>query len=245
MKYAFTLQYSGENYSGYQIQKNENSIQVEVEKAIGIVLREKVRIHSAGRTDQGVHAIGLVFHCETRHGGLDLHRFINCVNGILPKDISIIHGSAVPDSFHARFSCIAREYIYKIIAMPYRPSIEKNAYWVRKELNVGSIKQAAKRLIGKKDFTSFTKTKSLKPDRSAVRRIDKIEIIQRGSLFFFYYKASGFLHNMIRILTGTFLEVSTGAIKPEDVEKISGTKKQEVGGKDPTSVCPLFFKRYL
>ena len=231
MKYALTLQYSGENYSGYQSQKNENSIQTEVEKAIGVILREEVRIHSAGRTDQGVHAVGLVVHFETQHNNLDLHGFIYSVNAILPGDISIIHGAVVPSSFHARFSCIAREYVYKVIVMPYRPSIEKNAYWIREELDIASIRQAASRLIGEKDFTSFTKTNSLRSGKSAIRRIDRIELIQKGSLFFFYYKGSGFLHNMIRILTGTLLAVSMGKIKPADVGNILRQKNRRLAAK--------------
>ena len=192
IRYAFTLQYLGGNYSGYQIQKNRRSIQEEVEKAITTVLRERVRIHTAGRTDQGVHAIALVIHFETSHEHLNLHEFIYSVNAILSKDISLIYGSRVPNSFHARFSCISREYIYKIINMPYRPSIDQNAYWVWGELDIESVKKAIFWLIGEKDFTSFAKTNFLKFGQKTIRKIEKINVIQKGAAFFFIIKARAF-----------------------------------------------------
>ncbi len=250
MKLAFTVQYIGARYKGYQIQKEDNTIQQELEKAFSIVLRHGVSIYAAGRTDSGVNAIGQVIHLETKNedaakNKMDeecefLNRLIYSINCILPSDISIIYGKRVSDEFHARFSCLRREYIYQILNSKFRHSLLKDFLWVREKLNLELINKAIPYLMGEKDYASFTKTSYQKLGKSTKRRIDRIQIVDHSPKIYFHYEGSGFLHNMVRILTGTLLEVAQRKIKPEKVQSILNGQNRRLTGKTLPS-HPLYF----
>lgn len=219
-KTAMTIEYDGAVYFGFQLQKQQNSVQAELERALAIVLRQRVRVYCAGRTDTGVNALGQVIHfaAEYRQGIAEL---VYSLNSLLPKDIAIRHAAHVPEDFHARFSCLGREYVYIICNAPYRPgNLGFKSLWVRGELNWAPVRAAIPHLVGEKDFASFTRSAIAKSGERTVRRIDGVDVIESQPYIFLYIRGSGFLHNMIRILTGTLLDVARGKISPQQMEEI-------------------------
>lgn len=220
MKVAMTLEYDGSAYCGFQLQKDQNSVQAELERALRTALRVPVRIHCAGRTDSGVHALGQVVHFSAPTVP-PLERLVYSVNSLLPRDIAISHAEVVPDNFHARFSCLSREYVYAIYQAPYRPAAPGlRALWLRGEQDWRRAKLAIPHLLGEKDFASFTRKALAKSGERTWRRIDAIDIVESLPYVFIYIRGSGFLHNMVRILAGTLLDVARAKIPPEALATI-------------------------
>lgn len=219
-KTALTIEYDGAPYFGFQLQKQQNSVQAELEKVLAIVLRQKVRVYCAGRTDTGVNALGQVVHFAGEPPKtLDL--LIYALNSLLPKDIAVRHGAVVPDSFHARFSCLQREYVYVVYNAPYRPGVlGYKALWVRGDLDWSAVRSAIPHILGENNFAAFTQAKLVKRGEKTIRRIDDVRIIEDGPYTYVHIVGSGFLHNMIRILMGTLLDIARGKTRPEELAGI-------------------------
>ena len=159
VRIALTVQYNGAGYCGFQIQVKEPSVQEELEKAIFTVTRNRSRIHAAGRTDTGVHAFGQVVHFDLENNEVDVKKLAYSLNCVLPHDISVIHSSVVDGDFHARFSCLERQYVYRVLNTPLRMALYENQrYWIRHELNLEKMREAAEYLIGENDFATFALT---------------------------------------------------------------------------------------
>ncbi|MDH4199876.1 MAG: tRNA pseudouridine(38-40) synthase TruA [Spirochaetia bacterium] len=237
MKIALTIHYDGSAFSGFQRQTGERTVQGAYEKALEIYFRNPVQIHCAGRTDRGVHACGQVIHFEINEKDFffrthDLEKMIYNLNGLLPADTSIVFGGFVQDDFHARFSCIGREYIYSIVSSRYRmPLYRKQYLWINYPVDLKKIREASEHLIGEHDFASFTKNIYKTQLEKTVRRIDRIKVIEKPPFLYFYYDGSGFLHNMIRIITGTLLMVGKGNLTPENVQSILHSQSRMHPGK--------------
>ncbi|MCS6983729.1 MAG: tRNA pseudouridine(38-40) synthase TruA [Leptospiraceae bacterium] len=233
MKLAFTVQYSGEGFVGFQRQKHGRTVQCELERAFSIILRHAVRIYAAGRTDSGVHALGQVIHLRTplSENDINLPKLIYGVNSLLPQDLSIIHGAKVSDSFHARFSCLAREYLYCLLNTPYRMVLGASwCHWIRQDLDVDKMQQAAQMLLGERDFAAFTPAVYAKMGEKTRRRLDKLEVIKIPPFVYLYFRGSGFLHNMVRIITGTLVEIGQGKKKVEDMGQILSCRNRLLAG---------------
>ncbi|RME91705.1 MAG: tRNA pseudouridine(38-40) synthase TruA [Candidatus Hydrogenedentota bacterium] len=230
-RYAFTIQYDGSDYHGMQLQNDFVTIQGEIEKALFTILRQNIRIHYAGRTDTGVHAIGQVIHFDIDRE-LELRRFLYSMNSVLPFTISFVHGQEVSPDFHARFSCLAREYIYRISNTPYRTAFSyKRSVWIRFPLNIEAMQEAASYLIGEHDFASFTKEIYVKKGEKTIRRLDAIHITKKGAELYFHFVGSGFLHNMIRIIMGTLVHVGKQELPPVALKQILEKKRRVEAGK--------------
>lgn len=243
MKLAFTVQYNGKNYFGFQKQKEKythnglplKTIQQELEKAISMLFRQPINIYAAGRTDAKVNALGQVIHFEvndTKNYAQDIEKVIYSLNSILPQDISIVHGQKVAEDFHARFSCLQREYVYLIYNSPVRSALlAEQTLWLRIPLDVLAMQEAAKIFIGEKDFAAFTQAIYFKQKEKTIRRIDEIAIEKKENLLSFYFLGSGFLHNMIRIIIGTLIEVGKHKLTAKDVENILLSRDRTLAGK--------------
>ena len=174
MKLAFKIQYKGTNYSGFQSQKNANSIQDELIKAFKRISVDNLQMNYSGRTDKGVHALGQVFDVVVSQDRSDM-QWINGLNSNLPTDISVVDLERVEDSFHSRFDAIDRTYSYLIFNSPSRNVLlDDFYYWEQTELDIKKMDEESKCLIGKHDFTSFRSLScgSNNPERN----IKKIEI---------------------------------------------------------------------
>jgi tRNA pseudouridine38-40 synthase len=227
---ALTLEYDGAGYYGFQRQIKQKSVQSELERVLAVILRQKVRVFCAGRTDTGVNALGQVVHFNGEPPE-NLSRLIYALNSLLPKDIAVRHAARVPADFHARFSCLGREYVYLINNHPYRPgTLGLKALWVRDKLQWDLVRAAIPHLLGERDFAAFTKVRIVKEGEVTIRRIDAIDIVQDDLFTYIYFRGSGFLHNMIRILVGTLIDVARGNIEPAKVGEIIASTSRLAAG---------------
>lgn len=208
MRIALGIEYDGANYYGWQRQKEVNSVQEELEKALSIVANHPVNIFCAGRTDAGVHGTGQVVHFDT-----DANRRLGAwtlgVNANLPDDIAVRWVKEVDENFHARFSATARRYRYIIYNGPYRPGIlSKGLSHYHYDLDLLKMQQAAEHFVGEHDFTSFRALHC--QAHSPVRTIHFLNITQHNQFIVIDIKANAFLHHMVRNITGTLIEIGRG-----------------------------------
>ncbi len=225
---ALRLLYDGTRFNGWQVQKFGRTVQGEVERALEVLLKVKTGVIASGRTDTGVHALGQVAHFECLND-IELQRLCIGLNGIMENDVSVLNAYAVPSDFHARFSALRREYIYLIYNNRQRsPFAKDRAMWHSLPLDIDYLRSAASHLIGEQDFASFCKRASAY--RHTVRRIDEIEISRSGDFVTFRITGNAFLHNMVRIIVGTLLDMHRNGKDPVYLNEILAQKDRIYGG---------------
>ena len=201
------IEYDGTNYAGWQQQKNGKTIHQTLDKAIVKVVNEEIKLHGAGRTDAGTHAIGQVANFKTQ-ANIPLFNLVQAINYYLPKDIVVKSAKKVPEKFHSRYSAKSKVYRYTILNNKTRNAIGRNyCHYYGTDLDIEKMQKASKALIGKHDFSTF---KSKSEVISSVRTIKKLEIKKKGEYLFFTIEADGFLYKMVRAIVGTLLEVGRG-----------------------------------
>ena len=208
MRYAIGLEYDGSQFYGWQIQRQEPTVQGCLEQAIAAVADHEARVTCSGRTDTGVHAL-----CQVAHFDSDAHRaersWILGLNSNLPAGISVLWIRNVDDSFHARFSAYARSYRYVILNRWIRPALDaKRMSWCRTPLDADKMNQSAQFLMGEHDFTSFRAQAC--QARHAVREIQQIAVERQGNVVSLDVTANGFLYHMVRNIAGSLLQVGSG-----------------------------------
>jgi len=225
------LEYDGTNYNGFQIQKGgTNTIQGRLEEVFSKVLKRKVDFKYAGRTDAGVHAKYQVLNFK-ESGNLDIYRFQWSVNSLLPDDIVIKKIEKVSPCFDARKSAVEREYSYFVVNKKYHSVfLKKYSILVTRELNIRSMKKAARMFIGLKDFGSFCSPSCL--EGNTVRKIFRFTVEKtKEDLIIFKIAANSFLYNMVRIIAGTILEVGYGDRNLQSISKALVERGRELAGK--------------
>lgn len=225
MRYLVISSYDGLNYNGFQKQKNARGIQEEIEKAFRLMTQTEIKIHSAGRTDKGVHAVGQAFHFDSDLN-IEPETWIKLLNSRLPFDIRIKSVTRVSDDFHARFHAKKKIYHYYIAK---KPSIPFGArYEVHKKIDIRRVKKAAKQLVGTHDFKGFSKLVKGKP---TIKTIYSLKIRSTKDHYIFEFIGNSFLRYMIRSIMGTLIEIGEHK-KPIDViEKILTTKERKLAGR--------------
>jgi tRNA pseudouridine38-40 synthase len=222
-RYALLVQYDGTPFNGWQFQENGRTIQVEFENGINILTKENVRVTASGRTDSGVHALGQVVHFDLSKE-ISLQRLCIGLNGILPYELSVKNAYKVDLNFHSRFSAVQREYLYIIYRHPLRsPFMRYKAMWINYPIDTDYIQETASKLVGEHDFASFCK--KISAQNGTIRKIDSIEVTEDHDIIKLRFKANAFLHNMIRIIVGTILQMHS---EGKDTEYITGI----LNGKD-------------
>ncbi len=226
---AIEVQYDGTLYNGWQIQDGGKTVQGEIERAIEILTREQSRTIASGRTDSGVHALGQIVHFDT-NSAITLQRFCIGLNGILPREISVKNAYQVDSGFHARFDAVERTYRYLIYNHPSRsPFMMYRAMWVHEKLDLEYLKAVMNQLIGEKDFSSFCKKRESK-NISTVRRIVAADVSKDGDLISLEISGNAFLHNMIRIIVGTVVEMDKNNSEPALLADIIARKDRVCSG---------------
>lgn len=219
MNYKAILQYEGTRYRGWQTQGNtENTIQGKLEALLTKMAGEPVEVNGSGRTDAGVHAVGQVisFRCKTENTPEEICRYMN---EYLPEDIAVLSVEKAAPRFHARLNAVRKTYVYRIWNAPVRNVFRRRfTTWIQKPLDLDAMEQAAALLCGTHDYRAFCSLKKFK--KSTVRAIEKIEIGKMGQEIRISYTGDGFLYHMVRILTGTLVEVGLGLRKPEEMTEI-------------------------
>jgi len=225
MRFFIELSYKGTDYHGWQIQPNANSVQAEINKALSTLLNTKIEVMGAGRTDTGVHAKQMFAHfdCQQDLDGLEL---VSKLNGFLPKDITIHNINAVTDDANCRFDALSRTYHYHIIQQ--KNPFNTTAYLLYKNLDVDTMNLACKHLLGKQDFTSFSKVNTQTFTNNCNVMLANWE--QKEEELIFTIKSDRFLRNMVRAIVGTLLAVGEGKIKPEQVKEIIAKKDRGEAG---------------
>ena len=216
-------EYDGTKYHGWQIQKNAETIQGEIEKAVYKLTGEYSEVNGCSRTDKGVHAFGHVSSFVTS-SSIPSEKFCFALNSVLPKDIVVKHSCEEAKDFHARFSCTGKKYMYRIYNCNTQSALLKDRAWFEpRVLDTEAMKRAAEYYVGEFDFSAFQAVGS--SVQTTVRKIFSTDVRSSESLnggkdIFFEVSGSGFLYNMVRIMAGTLLEVGKGRINPEDISDI-------------------------
>lgn len=227
--FKVVIQYEGTRYQGWQKQgSTQNTLQGRFETLLSKLAGEPVEISASGRTDAGVHAYGQVanFHMDTE---LSAGELMEKINRFLPEDVAVIDCREVDGRFHARLNAKKKTYRYRVLnsTVPHVFN-RKFVYQVAEPLDVEAMRAAADCLVGTHDFKSFTSSKKSK--KSTVRTIESIEIARMGEELQFIFTGDGFLFHMVRILTGTLLEVGMGKKNAADTERIlAACDRQEAG----------------
>lgn len=235
------IEFDGSNYHGWQVQENALTVQGVLNDVLKKILSQDVEIKGCSRTDAGVHAENYCFSAKIK-SKISCHSLILALNRNLPPDISAKKCVEVDKNFHARYSCIAKEYVYKIWNHRYRSAfLSKKAlhYWY--DLDIDLLNEVAENFIGKYDFSAFC-TKNNCQQKDKVREIKKIEIKKFGNMVEIFMTADGFLYNMARIITGTFLKVAQKKIKPSQIKEIIYSKDRKNAG-DTVPAYGLYLHR--
>lgn len=215
--YKFVISYDGTRYKGWQrLAADGNTVQNRIEEAISELMGYKVTIDGSGRTDSGVHANGQVANVKISRR-VDEAVFLQQLNDKLPEDIQIREVELVKNGFHSRLSAKRKQYIYSLDTRE-KPDVfqRKYTYHFPETLDLNKMKLATEVLVGTYDFSAFCDKKD---EKSGVRTIHGINIIESEGRIDIEYYGSGFLNHMVRILTGTLLEVGSGQKSIEDVKR--------------------------
>jgi len=212
------IEYDGTNYAGWQTQSNGLAVQEVMEAALEKMLGVPTRLHASGRTDAGVHARGMVA-CFATDKKLPLRAFREGLNTHLPLDIAVRESEEMPLSFHPRFHALGKHYRYTIQTRPLRsPLFRLYAWRLGTALDVAAMRNAGNRLVGKHDFAAFRASNCTA--KTTVRTIYSVDICQDGEFLHVDVNGSGFLKNMVRVITGTLVEVGQGKRVPEEITEL-------------------------
>ncbi|HEY1615928.1 MAG TPA: tRNA pseudouridine(38-40) synthase TruA [Rhizomicrobium sp.] len=218
VRYRLTVEYDGTPFAGWQRQDNGPSVQASLEEAVFLLCGEKVTVTGAGRTDAGVHALGQVAHfdLEKEFASGRLRDALN--HHLRPRPVAVLDAAVAPPDFHARFSAVARSYLYRIICRRAPLALEHGRAWhISRELDADAMHLAAQHLVGAHDFTTFraSECQAKSPEKTLdVLRVSRVaDEIQIGA------KARSFLHNQVRSMVGSLKLVGEGKWQPREVAR--------------------------
>lgn len=240
-KYKLTLEYDGTGYSGWQVQKNARSIQGILIEAGRKLFGGEVDVQGAGRTDAGVHALAQVAHLEAPHR-LALQKIHFGLNDLLPAPINILRVEEAPTAFHARHDARGRSYLY-LISRCRTAFGKRYVWWVKDELNLDRMAEAASLFSGFHDFASFA-DKRIDKHLSSEVQIDRTDLVARGDLILFRVAGSHFLWKMVRRLAGILVEAGRGSLSRAQVQRML-TEPSELPARCTAPPSGLFLTQVL
>jgi tRNA pseudouridine38-40 synthase len=228
-RYKLTIEYDGGPFCGWQRQGNGPSVQQAIEEAIDKFAQERVTVHGAGRTDAGVHALGQVAHIDLAKE-TDADTVRDAINFYLrPHPIAVLAAAVAPAEFHARFSAKGRAYFYRIVNRRAPLALDRGRAWhVAPLLDAEAMHAAAQHLVGHHDFTTF-RSAECQAD-SPMKTLDAISVKRHGDGISIAVRARSFLHNQVRIITGTLKLVGDGKWTADDVAAALAAKDRTKGG---------------
>jgi tRNA pseudouridine38-40 synthase len=237
-RYKLTLEYDGGPFRGWQRQSNGPSVQETLEDAIAAFCGQEVRVVAAGRTDAGVHAQGQVAHVDLEQE-VRLDTLRNALNYHLrPAPVVVLEAAAAAPEYHARFSALARHYRYRIVCRRAPPALERgHAWFVPGRLDAEVMQEAALRLLGRHDFSSFRS--SLCQAKSPIKTLDRLSVAHRGEHIEICAQARSFLHHQVRNMVGTLKLIGERKWPVERMEAVLGARSRAAAG--PTApACGLY-----
>ena len=213
-----TVAYDGTDYCGWQVQNNGATIEGELNTALTWLTGQKVKVIGASRTDAGVHARGNVAVFDTE-SSIPPERFLYAVNALLPEDIVVVDSCEVAADWHPRHCNTEKTYEYRVLNQKLPdPMRRRDAYFVSFPLDLEKMRKAAGYLEGEHDFKSFCNVHT--HVENTVRTIYRLEVIREENVITFRVRGNGFLYNMVRIISGTLIEIGNGQYPPERMDKI-------------------------
>jgi tRNA pseudouridine38-40 synthase len=229
MRFRLIVEFDGRPFMGWQRQPHGPSVQGAIENAAFAVTGETVTLHAAGRTDAGVHGLGMVAHLDIDRT-ITPFRLMEALNAKLrPNPVAILACETVPDDFHARFSCVARHYEYRIENRRAPLTFEKGLAWrVSALLDAEAMHRAAQALVGLHDFTTFRSVHC--QSASAVKTLDRLDVSRAGSRILIHASARSFLHHQVRSMVGCLALVGQGKWSTDELKAALEAKDRSALG---------------
>jgi tRNA pseudouridine38-40 synthase len=211
------IAYDGVGVAGWQSQLHRNTIQDHLERAFERITGASLRVHGAGRTDAGVHALAQCAHVDLPDDRLSPARWIAALNALLPPGIRLLRCRYVPINFHARHSAKGKIYRYRIWVAPVLPPFEYGRAWhVAQPLDLKILKKAAKTFVGTHDFAGFAASRD-RPESGTIRTIHSVSVRHSGPCVTIEFDGDGFLYKMIRLIVGSLVRCALGKMRIEDI----------------------------
>jgi tRNA pseudouridine38-40 synthase len=231
------LEYDGTCYAGWQRQPDQPTIQEAIERAIHQVSRATVSVIGAGRTDSGVHALGQVASFRTDRDW-PASNWMRALNAVLPKDIAVRSSAIMDDRFHAQHDARGKLYTYRILHRAARPTVDRAFIWhIYRPLDEAAMKQAAAKLIGLQDFSSFEG--SLTDNTNPICHLERLAVLCQGEEIHIEAYADRFLKHMVRAIVGTVVEVGLGKRTPDSLTEVLKARDRSAAGQTapPLGLC--------
>jgi tRNA pseudouridine38-40 synthase len=228
-RYKLTIEYDGTPFVGWQVQDNGPSVQGHITDAVHAFSGERAVVRGAGRTDAGVHALGQVAHFDLTNSW-DTDTVRDAINAHLrPQPITVLSAEQVADDFDARFSAVRRRYVYRIINRRADLTLERDRAWrVARELDASIMHEAAQRLVGKHDFTTFRAAEC--QAHSPVKTLDTLDVERRGEELRIAATARSFLHHQVRSMVGSLVRVGEGGWSADDLASALAARSRAACG---------------
>jgi tRNA pseudouridine38-40 synthase len=228
-RWRLTIEYDGGPFMGWQRQDHGPSVQQTLEEALQTMTGERAQFIAAGRTDAGVHALAMSAHVDVMKS-LTPHRLREGLNALVrPNPISVLEVETVVDDWHARFSCVGRRYLYRILNRRAPPALDVGRVWhVAVPLELDAMREGANPLIGRHDFTTFRSAQC--QSDSPVKTLDRLDVEAVGEEIHVTAAARSFLHHQVRSMVGCLALVGRGQWKPEDMKNALETKDRSALG---------------
>ena len=233
-RWRLTIEFDGGPFMGWQRQDHGPSVQQALEEAIHCMTGELTAVHGAGRTDAGVHALAMSAHADIART-LTEHRLREGLNALVrPHPISVLAVEQVADDWHARFSCIGRKYLYRILNRRAPPALDRGRVWhIPAQLDAEAMAEGAAMLFGRHDFTTFRSVHC--QSKGPVKTLDRLEVTRRGEEIHVEAAARSFLHHQVRSMVGCLALVGRGQWQPDDMRRALEAKdRAELGLNAPS-----------
>jgi tRNA pseudouridine38-40 synthase len=217
-RWRLTVEYDGGPFMGWQRQDHGPSVQQAIEEALERMTGENAMVHAAGRTDAGVHALAMAAHVDVAKA-LTPHRFREGLNALVrPQPIAVLDAMEVPNDWHARFSCVGRRYLYRILNRRAPPALDRGKVWhIGVRLDVEAMAKGAAMLVGRHDFTTFRSVHC--QSDSPVKTLDDLSVSCAGAEIHVRAAARSFLHHQVRSMVGCLALVGRGQWAPDDMRR--------------------------
>jgi tRNA pseudouridine38-40 synthase len=230
-RWRLTVEYDGGPFMGWQRQEHGPSVQQTLEEALERMTGERAAFTAAGRTDAGVHALAMPVHVDVAKP-LTPYRLREGLNALVrPQPVSVLDVEQVADDWHARFSCVGRRYLYRILNRRAPPALDRGRVWhIPVPLDAEAMQEGAAMLVGRHDFTTFRSAQC--QSDSPVKTLDRLEVRREGAEIHVEAAARSFLHHQVRSMVGCLAMVGRGQWRPEDMRKALEARDRAALGLD-------------
>jgi tRNA pseudouridine38-40 synthase len=236
--------YDGAPFSGWQSQPNGNGVQDHLENAFAQICSQPVRVHGAGRTDAGVHALAQCAHTDLSERRYGADRWRSALNGVLPQAIRVMRCDFAPESFHARFSAKGKLYRYRVWNSEVLPPLENNRAWhVRDAIDYKLLITSAELLAGRHDFASFAANRGA-PVADTFRTLRRVSVRKSGPLVTLEFEGDGFLYKMVRLIVGSLVQIGVGITSANEIKsRLAHPARTTTRARNVAPACGLFLVR--